>query len=200
ISMLEIFLPLTTGAETVIATRDTTLDGNRLAEEIATRDITVLQATPSTWRLLLEAGWKGKQDLKILVGGEAVPRDLVNQLAPLCGEIWNVYGPTETTIWSTAGKLEAGDGPVLIGKPIDNTRIQIVNAAMQPQPLGVAGELLIGGDGLALGYHNQPELTADRFVSTPLDRGKLYRTGDLARWKADGTIECLGRMDHQVKV
>ncbi|MCP5532319.1 MAG: amino acid adenylation domain-containing protein [Akkermansiaceae bacterium] len=200
ISMLEIFLPLTTGAKTVIATRDTTLDGNRLADEIATRDITVLQATPSTWRLLLEAGWKGKQNLKILVGGEAVPRDLVNQLAPLCAEIWNVYGPTETTIWSTAGKLEAGDGPVLIGKPIDNTRIQIVNAAMQPQPLGVAGELLIGGDGLALGYHNQPELTADRFVSTPLDSGKLYRTGDLARWRADGTIECLGRMDHQVKV
>ncbi len=201
ISGLEIFLPLTTGAEVVIATRETTLDGQLLAKAIADHKITVLQATPATWRLLLEAEWKGKPDLKVLVGGEAVPRDLVNRLAPLCGEIWNVYGPTETTIWSTVAKLEPGDGPVLIGHPIDNTQVYVVNSAMQPQPVGVAGELLIGGDGLALGYHELPGLTADRFISSPFREGvKVYRTGDLARWTADGSLECLGRMDHQVKV
>jgi amino acid adenylation domain-containing protein len=200
IAGLEIFLPLTTGAETVIATRDTVVDGNRLAEAIDKHGITVLQATPSTWRLLLEAGWNGKPGFKALVGGEAVPRDLVNRLAPLCGEIWNVYGPTETTIWSTTAQVSAGEGPVLIGRPIDNTQVYILNNAMQPQPVGIPGELLIGGDGLAQGYHERPDLTADRFISTPLQSGKLYRTGDLARWLPDGSIECLGRMDHQVKV
>jgi amino acid adenylation domain-containing protein len=201
ISGLEIFLPLTTGAETVIATRETTLDGQLLADAITRRGITVLQATPATWRLLLESGWTGKPDLKILIGGEAVPRDLVNRLAPLCREIWNVYGPTETTIWSTVARLGAGEGPVLIGHPIDNTQVYIVNPAMQPQPVGIAGELLIGGDGLASGYHELRELTADRFIDSPFRSGtKLYRTGDLARWTADGSLECLGRMDHQVKV
>jgi amino acid adenylation domain-containing protein len=200
IAGLEIFLPLTTGAEVVIATRDTTIDGNRLAETIARHDVTVLQATPATWRLLLEAEWSGKLGFKALVGGEAVPRELVNRLAPLCGEIWNVYGPTETTIWSTTAKVEAGEGPVTIGRPIDNTQVFIVNAAMQPQPAGIAGELLIGGDGLAHGYHERQDLTDDRFISTSLQSGKLYRTGDLARWNPDGTLECLGRMDHQVKV
>ena len=201
ISGLEIFLPLTTGAETVIASRETTLDGKLLTDSIDRHKITVLQATPATWRLLLEADWKGNPDLKILIGGEAVPRDLVNRLAPLCGEIWNVYGPTETTIWSTVARLGADNGPVLIGRPIDNTQVYIVNSAMQPQPVGIAGELLIGGDGLASGYHELPALTADRFIDSPFraDR-KLYRTGDLARWTADGSLECLGRMDHQVKV
>ena len=203
IAGLEIFLPLSTGAETVIATRDTVIDGNRLAGEIDKHQVTVLQATPSTWRLLLEAGWSGKPGFKALVGGEAVPRDLVNRLAPLCGEVWNVYGPTETTIWSTTAQVFAGDGPVLIGRPIDNTQVYIVNAAMQPQPVGIPGELLIGGDGLAQGYHDRPDLTADRFISNSLrsaPSSKLYRTGDLARWLPDGSIECLGRMDHQVKV
>ncbi|WP_193212026.1 non-ribosomal peptide synthetase/type I polyketide synthase [Luteolibacter marinus] len=200
IAGLEIFLPLTTGARVVIAGRDATIDGNRLAEMIDAHGVTCLQATPVTWRLLLEAGWAGKGNLRALVGGEAVPRDLVNRLAPLCGEIWNVYGPTETTIWSTTTRIDAGSGPVSIGKPIDNTRIYVVNDAMQPQPVGIPGELLIGGDGLAAGYHGRPDLTEDRFVSTRLCPGKLYRTGDLARWNHDGTLECLGRMDHQVKV
>ena len=201
ISGLEIFLPLTTGAETVIASRDTTLDGQLLASTIASSGITVLQATPATWRLLLEAGWAGKSDLKILIGGEAVPRDLVNRLAPLCKEIWNVYGPTETTIWSTVSRLSAGEGPVMIGRPIANTQVYVVNAAMQPQPVGITGELLIGGAGLASGYHELPSLTQDRFIDSPFRIGeKLYRTGDLARWTPDGSLECLGRMDHQVKV
>lgn len=201
ISGLEIFLPLTTGAETVIATRETTLDGQLLAAAIVRQGITILQATPATWRLLLESNWQGKTDLKILVGGEAVPRDLVNRLAPLCKEIWNVYGPTETTIWSTVARLGLGDGPVLIGRPIDNTQVYVVNQAMQPQPVGVAGELLIGGDGLASGYHELPDLTAERFIDSPFRAGtKLYRTGDLARWTTDGALECLGRIDNQVKV
>ncbi len=201
ISGLEIFLPLTTGAETVIATRETTLDGNLLAEAIARHGVTVLQATPSTWRLLLEAGWAGNDRLRILVGGEAVPRDLVNRLAPLCAEIWNVYGPTETTIWSTVARLHASEEPVLIGHPIRNTQVYVVNPALQPQPIGIAGELLIGGDGLAAGYLDLPELTADRFIASPFHpSAKLYRTGDLARWTADGQLECLGRIDHQVKV
>lgn len=207
IAGLEIFLPLTTGAEVVIATRDITIDGNRLAETISRHGVTVLQATPATWRLLLEAQWSGQHGFKALVGGEAVPRELVNRLAPLCGEIWNVYGPTETTIWSTTAKVTFGDGPVTIGRPIDNTQVFIVNAAMQPQPVGIAGELLIGGDGLAHGYHERPDLTEDRFIAAPSSLSTLnsqpstlYRTGDLARWNPDGTLECLGRMDHQVKV
>lgn len=201
ISGLEIFLPITSGALTVIATREETLDGQLLAKAIARHGITVLQATPATWRLLLEADWTGNPKLKILIGGEAVPRDLVNRLAPLCREIWNVYGPTETTIWSTVAKLTTGDEPILIGRPIANTQVYVVNSALQPQPVGVAGELLIGGDGLASGYHELPELTTDRFIDSPFRPGcKLYRTGDLARWTPDGSLECLGRMDHQVKV
>ena len=206
IAGLELFLPLTTGAEVVIATRDITIDGHRLAETIHHHGITVLQATPVTWRLLLEANWPGKPGFKALVGGEAVPRELVNRLAPLCGEIWNVYGPTETTIWSTIAKVGSGEGPVSIGRPIDNTQVFIVNAALQPQPAGIPGELLIGGDGLADGYHDRDDLTADRFIVAaascrkPIAGSSLYRTGDLARWNPDGTLECLGRMDHQVKV
>ncbi|OYU44521.1 MAG: non-ribosomal peptide synthetase, partial [Burkholderiales bacterium PBB4] len=211
ISGLEIFLPLSTGATVVIATRETVIDGDLLQGEIEGQSITTLQATPATWRLLLEAGWGGKSDLKILVGGEAVPRDLVNRLAPICSELWNVYGPTETTIWSTVARLQAGEGTVSIGHPIDNTQVYVVNSAFEPQPIGIAGELLIGGDGLAEGYHGRPDLTADRFIPTPssLDSSfgnsssvipKLYRTGDLARWTAEGTLECLGRMDNQVTV
>jgi len=200
IAGLEIFLPLTTGACTVIADRDTTRDGLLLAKAIEDHQITCLQATPVTWRLLLEGGWSGSKGLKVLVGGEAVPRELVNRLAPICGEVWNVYGPTETTIWSTVARVDSGEGPVSIGRPIDNTQVHVVSPAMELQPVGVAGELLIGGDGLAEGYHRRDELTADRFVPSPFGEGRLYRTGDLARWNADGTLECLGRMDHQVKV
>jgi amino acid adenylation domain-containing protein len=201
IAGLELFLPLTTGATVVIATRDTVIDGDLLKKEIDHHGITFLQATPATWRLLLEAQWNGKSDLKILIGGEAVPRELVNRLAPKVKEIWNVYGPTETTIWSTTARVEAGEGHVSIGRPIDNTTVVIVNQALVPQPLGIAGELLIGGDGLAQGYHERDDLTIDRFIELPCAPGqRFYRTGDLARWHEDGTLECLGRMDHQVKV
>lgn len=203
IAGLELFLPLTTGATVIVASRETAADGNLLARDIDRHGVTVMQATPTTWRLLLEAGWKGSSGLKVLIGGESVPRDLVNRLVPLVGSVWNVYGPTETTIWSTTGRLATGDGPVSIGRPIDNTQIYIVSPSMQLQPVGVPGELLIAGDGVALGYHNRPELTAERFAADPFAErpgNRLYRTGDLARWRADGTLECLGRLDQQVKV
>ncbi len=201
ISGLEIFLPLTTGATVVIASRDMQIDGNLLAGELKKNSATVMQATPATWRILLDSGWKGDRRLKVLVGGEAVPRELVNRLVTICGPVWNVYGPTETTIWSTTGRLDSEEGPVLIGHPIDNTQIAIVNSAMQVQPLGVPGEMLIGGDGVSSGYLNRGDLTAEKFVPGPVGfSGQFYRTGDLARRFADGSIECLGRIDHQIKV
>lgn len=200
---LEIFLPLTTGATVVVGTGDVVIDGFLLGSELDRTAATVMQATPATWRLLIEAGWSGPQGFKILIGGEAVPRDLVNQLLPRCGSIWNVYGPTETTIWSTTARLTADTGPVLIGRPIDNTQVYIVNSGLALQPVGVPGELLIGGDGLAQGYHERDDLTADRFIRDPFSlrpEARLYRTGDLARWRPDGQLECLGRLDHQVKI
>ncbi len=203
ISGLEIFLPLTTGATVVLAARETVMDGYLLRDELAQSGATVMQATPATWRLLLEAGWRGDKNLKILIGGEAVPRELVNQLVPLCGSLWNLYGPTETTIWSTVARMESGNTPVRIGRPIDNTQVYVVNSALQLQPVGTPGELLIGGDGLALDYLNQPALTAERFIANPVSgapSARVYRTGDLARWHSDGSLECLGRLDHQIKL
>ena len=202
ISGLELFLPLLCGATVAIARRESLADGFLLAAEIAKHGVTAMQATPSTWRLLLEAGWQGRREMKILVGGEAVARELVNQLAPLCGEIWNVYGPTETTIWSTTCRLAAGEGPVSIGHPIANTRLYIVNANRELQPRGALGELLIAGDGLALGYARREDLTNERFVSAPANTPdtRVYLTGDIARWNPDGALECLGRLDQQIKI
>jgi len=203
IAGLEIFLPLTTGATVVVASRETVTDSRLLSEELQRTRATLMQATPATWWMLLESGWKGNSELKGLIGGEAVPRDLVNKLVPLCASLWNMYGPTETTIWSTVGRLTAADGGVSIGKPIDNTQVYIVSPGLQLQPVGVAGELLIGGEGVAIGYLDRPELTAEKFIPATFGGNpgaRLYRTGDLARWRADGTLECLGRMDHQVKI
>jgi amino acid adenylation domain-containing protein len=210
IAGLEIYLPLTVGARVVLASRETASDGEQLRDLFASCKATCMQATPATWRLLLEAGWNGSKTLKILIGGEAVPRDLVNQLLDKSGSIWNMYGPTETTIWSTIHKMESADGPVLIGKPIANTQIYVLDQFLQPAPVSEAGELYIGGDGLARGYLNRPELTAEKFIANPFQddsfleetgfSARIYRTGDLARWQFDGNIECLGRVDHQVKI
>jgi acyl-CoA synthetase (AMP-forming)/AMP-acid ligase II len=162
--------------------------------------VTVLQATPATWKLLLAAGWEGKADLKALCGGEALPEELARGLLDRVGELWNMYGPTETTIWSTVQRMEA-DEPVLIGRPIANTTVHVLDGRMEPVPIGVAGELWIGGAGLAKGYVNRPELTAERFVERPpQEGGRLYRTGDLVRMRAGGRLQHLGRLDHQVKV
>lgn len=200
IAGLELHLPLTTGATVVIASREMVMDGAALAAEMEARNVTVLQATPATWRLLLDAGWKGHSRLKALCGGEALPPELAKEILPRCGELWNMYGPTETTIWSTCSRVTDA-GRIHIGKPIDNTEVYVVDSQFQLLPAGIAGELLIGGDGLARGYHNRADLTAERFIPHPFKSGaRLYRTGDLARWRVDGNLDCLGRLDHQVKI
>ena len=200
---LELFLPLISGGQVVLVEREDAADGARLIELLKESEATVMQATPATWRLLLQAGWEGDRSLKIFCGGEALPRDLVGPLLERCKEFWNLYGPTETTIWSTVYQVKSKEDPILIGCPIANTQVYILDNSLQPVPIGVAGELHIGGDGLARGYLNRPELTAEKFIPHPFSadpKARVYKTGDLARYRSDGTIECLGRIDHQVKV
>ncbi|MEO8069918.1 MAG: amino acid adenylation domain-containing protein, partial [Acidobacteriota bacterium] len=199
IAMLELLLPLITGATVVIAPREMTLDPARLQAEIARTATTVLQATPATWRLLIESGWPGADRLKALCGGEAMPSDLARALLPRCGELWNMYGPTETTIWSTCRRIVSDD--IDIGHPIANTDVYVLDEALALAPTGSTGEIMIGGDGLARGYRHRSDLTADRFIPHPFRPGaRLYRTGDLGRWRSSGALECLGRIDHQVKI
>ena len=203
IAALELFLPLVVGARVVIASSAVTTSGTALAEALSSSKTTVMQATPVTWHLLLGAGWQGEPTLKVLCGGEALPPELARQLLPRAASLWNLYGPTETTIWSTACRVEPGDDAVTIGRPIANTHIYILDARLNPTPVGVPGELYIGGDGLARGYLNRPELTAERFIPHPFSSepgARLYKTGDLARYRPDGTIEHLGRLDFQVKM
>ena len=202
ISVLELFLPLITGAKLVIAPRDIAADGTLLLKLMADSGTNVMQATPATWRMLIDCGWQGDPRLKILCGGESVGPDLAERVLDRCGELWNMYGPTETTIWSTTERLVRG-AEITIGRPIANTQVFIVDGNFQPVPIGVIGELLIGGDGVAVGYLNKPELTRERFVPHPFDANRgavLYRTGDLARYRADGRIDFLGRGDNQVKI
>jgi amino acid adenylation domain-containing protein len=201
IAALELYLPLLAGATIIIATREKAMDGAWLKEQLETGRVTVMQATPATWRMVVEAGWRGNPRLKILCGGEALSGDLAEALVARAGSVWNMYGPTETTIWSTVQKLESGDSLVSIGRPIANTQIYILDSRLEPVPTGIPGELYIGGLGLARGYRHAPDLTAARFVANPLDGNRrMYRTGDQARWLPDGRIDCLGRTDHQVKV
>lgn len=218
IAVLELFLPITTGAKLVIVGWETAVDGRLLANEISKNQATIMQATPATWQLLLSAGWQPSNRLKMLSGGEALPRKLANELLVNGDELWNMYGPTETTIWSSVWRVEAGDDPILIGRPIANTQMFILDGGLKPVPVGVTGELYIAGDGVARGYLNRPDLTEERFIPLSVSGNRLsvngdqlpitdnrlpntvYRTGDLARYKADGTIECLGRVDFQVKV
>src|SRR6185437_13055775 len=182
--------------------------GHALAELLDSSSATVMQATPATWRLLIEAGWRPKSHFKILCGGEAMPPSLARELSERCDSLWNVYGPTETTIWSTVYEVRdqralSGLKAVSIGRPIANTETYILDRARNLTPVGVPGELYIGGAGLARGYRNRPELTADKFVPHPFNsdpEARLYRTGDQARWLADGTLEFLGRIDHQIKI
>ncbi|HYG65538.1 MAG TPA: amino acid adenylation domain-containing protein, partial [Thermoanaerobaculia bacterium] len=165
IAGLELYLPLVNGAKVVLVSRDTAQAGEQLVERLTNSGTTVMQATPATWRLLLSAGWQGNPNLKILCGGEALPRDLADQLLDACGSLWNVYGPTEATIWSMAHRVDAGGGANLpIGRPIDNTQIYLLSPRLQPVPAGVPGELHIGGLGLSRGYRNRPDLTAERFI------------------------------------
>jgi amino acid adenylation domain-containing protein len=200
IAALELFLPLMVGAKLVIATREQVQDGYQLLNLLEQSQATVLQSTPSTWRMLIEAGWNGPSRLKALCGGEALPRDLADSLLARAQEVWNLYGPTETTIWSSATRVEKQLGPVVIGPPIANTQFYLLDEHRQPVPPGVTGELYIGGAGLARGYWRRPELTEQKFVLSPFAPGRIYRTGDLGRWRDDGYIELLGRIDHQVKI
>ena len=205
IAALELFLPLIVGAKVVVVSREVATDGTQLLGSLIDSGATALQATPATWRLLLEAGWQGAGRLKALCGGESLSRDLANQLLKRGASLWNLYGPTETTIWSTAYKVESQGKLVSIGRPIANTQIYLLDSHLQPVPIGVPGELHIGGAGLARGYLNRPDLTAQMFIPNPFksqkfDSDHLYKTGDLARYLPDGNIECLGRIDHQVKI
>lgn len=197
IAGLELFLPLAVGARIVLAGSDEATDGARLRELLETRGVTAMQATPATWRLLVEAGWEGGSGLKVLCGGEALSRPLADELIERSGSLWNMYGPTETTIWSTVWKVEAGDGPILIGHPIANTQVYVLDGERQPVPVGVAGELYIGGDGLMRGYRNRPDLTEAALA--PLEGTEAYKTGDLVRWRRDGNLQFVGRIDQQVK-
>ncbi|HBL27310.1 MAG TPA: non-ribosomal peptide synthetase [Acidobacteria bacterium] len=206
IAGLELYLPLVTGGTVLLATRGEASAGEELRALLERSGATALQATPATWRLLFAAGWPGAPHLRVLCGGEALPRDLANQLAASTGALWNVYGPTEATIWSTLERLEPGEGPVSIGRPLANTQIYLLSRRLEPVPVGVPGELWIGGAGLARGYRNRPDLTGERFLPHPFPElveepgARAYRTGDLARFLPDGRLEFLGRIDHQVKV
>ena len=204
IAALEIFLPLLVGARLVVASREATFDGKLLKDLLNRSRATVMQATPTTWHILLEAGWTGDRNLKALVGGEAVSPELARMLAVRCGSVWNMYGPTETTIWSSIYPIQGSDERnVPIGKPIANTSLYVLDPNREECPRGTEGELYIGGDGLARGYVARPELTAEKFVADPFSSrpgARMYRTGDLARYRQDGNVEFLGRLDHQVKI
>jgi amino acid adenylation domain-containing protein len=202
IAGLELWLPLSVGARVVIAGREATLDGRQLAGVLDRCGATVMQATPVTWKLLIDAGWGGRPGFRALCGGEAMSAALADQLLERCDEVWNLYGPTETTIWSTIARVERGK-PITLGHPIANTRVYLLDRAEQPVPLDVPGEIHIGGAGVARGYRGRPELTAERFTDDPFSSepgARRYRTGDLARYREDGTLEYLGRGDFQIKL
>ncbi|MGP1375916.1 MAG: amino acid adenylation domain-containing protein [Almyronema sp.] len=226
IAGLELFLPLVTGARVVLTDRLTAADGSLLAALIDRTQATVMQATPATWQLLIAAGWSGKPDLKLLCGGEALSHALAAALRQRCGSLWNLYGPTETTIWSALHRVApeppaaAASTAIPLGRAIANTQLYVLDRHLQPVPIGVPGELYIGGAGLAQGYLNQPGLTAEKFVPNPflaefkiqnskftassphlaIDSSTLYKTGDRVRYRADGTLDFLGRIDYQVKL
>ncbi|MBK1882111.1 amino acid adenylation domain-containing protein [Luteolibacter pohnpeiensis] len=201
IAFLELILPLVNGGRIILSDRATASNGLALKQLLIDSKANVMQATPATWRLLVEAGWTGHADFKILCGGESLSPALATELLPRCGELWNLYGPTEATIWSTVDQVR--DSDISIGRPIDHTTIYLLDDHDRPVTGGEIGELCIGGAGLAIDYYQQPKLTAEKFFQLRLADGsyeKVYRTGDLARWREDGKIDCLGRIDQQVKL
>ena len=212
IAGLEIYLPLIVGARLVIANQSVIADGTQLLKQLVDRHVTVMQATPATWRMLIAAGWSTDKKIKVLCGGEALDLSLAHQLIERGTEVWNMYGPTETTIWSAVHQVTDKDrqqGFCPIGRPIGNTEIYILDRHKNLVPIGVPGELHIGGVGLARGYWNRSDLTKEKFIPSPIPPqspltkgggGRLYKTGDLVRYKKNGKIEFLGRIDHQVKI
>jgi amino acid adenylation domain-containing protein len=202
ISVVEMMLPLTTGGSIRLVSQDDALDSRRLREIVEGSHVNFLQATPATWRMLVQTGWRGAAGLKAITGGESLSRELADQLLDCVDTLWNMYGPTETTVYSTAVKIERNT-LVTIGRPVANTRAYVLDAARNVVPIGIPGELYLGGAGLAHGYWNRLELTAERFVRNPFSEGpsdRMYRTGDVVRWRDDGQIELLGRADQQVKL
>ncbi|RDV11082.1 amino acid adenylation domain-containing protein, partial [Pontibacter diazotrophicus] len=202
ISYLELYMPMLVGGKVIVATREVATDGYLLQEKLAQHQPEYMQATPATWQMLLDSGWQNSEHSTVLIGGEAVRKSLKDSLIKISKKVWNLYGPTETTIWSACKELKAGE-KITIGKPIANTQIYILDKAGAPAPVGVAGELCIGGDGLARGYLNRADLTAERFIPDPFSQdptARIYRTGDLARWLANGEVEYLSRLDDQVKI
>lgn len=206
IAALEIYLPLVSGATVILTGGSVSADAHSLAQLLESHDVSVMQATPATWRLMLHGGWRGRPGLKVLCGGEALTADLAASLVARAASVWNMYGPTETTIWSCARRVAAPESGQLIepvGGPIANTRVYLLDERLQPVPDGAAGEIHIGGAGVARGYLGRPELTAERFLPDPFSAqpgARLYRTGDLGRRRQDGTLDFLGRTDHQVKI
>jgi amino acid adenylation domain-containing protein len=203
IAGLEIFLPLVSGARVALASREAIADGKQLLQALQQSGATVMQATPATWRILLEAGWSDGKGFRALCGGEALSRELANAIVHTGAELWNLYGPTETTIWSAISRVERREEPPFLGHPIANTQFYVLDGFLKPSPLGVPGELFIAGDGLARGYHANRELTDEKFIPDPFGPrpdGRMYKTGDLVRRLADGSLEFLGRLDDQVKL
>lgn len=203
IAAAEIFLPLVVGARVVIADREVAADGIELDRLLRSSGATLMQATPTSWRMLIDAGWQGNSELKVFSAGEALDAHLADQLLTRCGELWNLYGPTETTIYSGVIRVTDGSRAAPVGPPVANTRFYVVDQFMNPVPIGIYGELCIGGAGLAHGYLNRPALTAEKFIPDAFGSApgaRLYRTGDLVRYWEDGKLEFAGRLDHQVKV
>jgi amino acid adenylation domain-containing protein len=203
IAGLELFLPLIAGASVVIADSDTAKDGKALLNLIESQNITVMQATPFTWRIMLEAGWTAKLNLKVICGGEALPLDLSKKLVDRTASVWNVYGPTETTVWSTISQIKGDEKNITIGHPIGNTSVYILDNYLRLCAPGLVGEICIGGDGISAGYFNRPELTDEKFIVNPFGKSshdKIYRTGDLGKFTPDGELEYVGRIDSQIKI
>lgn len=199
ISVLELFLPISVGATVIVADSLETNNGGAIINLIEKYNITFLQATPSLWNFLLASGWQGSKRIKGICGGESLSSNLVRQLLPKIGELWNFYGPTETTVWSTGIKITDPESPVLIGKPIDNTKVYILNHDLKMKAIGHSGEICIGGLGVAKGYFKNSEITKQKFISFG-EENVVYRTGDLGRFHDDGNIEFLGRIDNQIKL
>ncbi|MEW6559333.1 MAG: amino acid adenylation domain-containing protein [Pseudomonadota bacterium] len=202
IAVLELLLPLAAGARVVLADHAQSRVPYALRDLLRGSGASVMQATPSTWRMLLDTGWRGGPGLRAFIGGEALPADLAPRLLAACAEVWNLYGPTETTVWSTCWRAQPQQ-PIVIGRPIANTQVWVLDPRGQLCPIGVPGEIHIGGAGVTLGYFQRPELTAERFIPDPFSvdaQARLYKTGDLGRWRHDGQLEYLGRLDHQIKI
>jgi amino acid adenylation domain-containing protein len=205
ISALEIYLPLISGAKLLLANEESKINPSKISQVLNTAKVTIMQATPATWQMLVDSGWRNTSHITIISGGEALSSNLVSKLYEKDCKFYNLYGPTETTIWATAYKIEQINTSQLtpIGKPLANMQVFVLNQALQPVPIGVCGELFIGGKGVAKGYLNQPVLTKNKFIPNPLNKEpgtKLYKTGDFVRWLPDGNLEFIGRIDDQVKI